>query len=228
MRPLPRSASAAGFLTALALASGGLLAVAGAAGAAEPGDTPGDLVVDVGDSVMMHRAMEPGDERHWTLTTVLQHAPSADLRLRVESEGLLAASEDGLRLALDRCEAPWRFEDPGSPTCPPGASPVVAPTALSRIDPAAVLDLGTIAGGTGPYFLATVALPDLAPSELQAADAVVGFGFTAGADDAVAILPLSPSGPLAATGASLGGPLLLAAGILLAGFTLLRVRAVRR
>jgi hypothetical protein len=166
-------------------------------------------------------SMTPGDSTDWAITTRLEDYPGGALSVRVVSEGELATHADGAHLLLRQCSEPWEGGEPWDDRrCPAGAT-VVIDAPLHTLDPKTVHSVGRITAPRGPYFLATVSLPENLPDDLQSSRLGLGLGFTASGDEELVGSPevqKSSSGTLAETGSNLSGPFLVAGLItLLAG-----------
>lgn len=154
--------------------------------------------------------MTPGDSADWTVTPLLAGNLTSPLSIRIISDGELADHVHGAHLLLRRCVEPWEGR-----TCPAGAVTMVD-SPLRALDPHIVHAAGAITGPRGPYFLASISLPEEMPDDLQSSHLSVGMGFTALGDEEMvgsSPLPGPASGNLAATG---GAPFipLLAAGVI--------------
>jgi hypothetical protein len=214
-----------GFAGAL-LASGATLVVSATAASADP-LSGGVLQLVATPGVLSNNAMAPGDTIYWPIDAKLDAATAGDLTLRITSSDALATDPGGLRLALASCPVDWTpAVVPGdAPTCNGGSGTSVIPdTAFASLSASQVWDVGTVDAVSTTPLMATISLPGAVPSALQGASATVNFGFTALGDTVTA----SPSDPrvrvLGLTGIDPTGPILLAAGLLLAGFTLARTR----
>jgi hypothetical protein len=228
MRVPRRLEALIGFGSATALVAVGAVLVASASSAsADPISGGGVLQLVATPGVLADDSMAPGDTIYWPITADLNASTPGELSLRVESSDPLATSVAGLRLALASCPVAWVIpSDPTiAPACRGGAGNILIPdTAFANISATEVWDLGTVAAVSTTPMMATISLPDTVPSALQGAAGTVDFGFTALGDTAHAS-PSDPSSPvLGLTGVDPAGPILLAAGLLLAGLTLARHR----
>jgi hypothetical protein len=156
------------------------------------------------------------------VTANLDAPTSGDLTLEVSAADPLATDDDGLVLELAECMVAWQIPvDPMADGVCSDASEttIIHETPFAHAATGNRWDLGLIAPGVPRYFLATLSLPSSVPGALASESAEIGFGFRAG--DARAI------GGLAESGASIIGPALLAAGVLLAGVTARTLRGRR-
>lgn len=219
MRSMPRVAALAAYLASALLMVAGGVAVGGSARAdvAIDDGAPGMLVLLADALPSEHETIEPGDQVQWRIATLLDVAQTGELELEVESAGRLATDPGGLRLRIEVCATEWTE---GAPVCPGGAATVLD-GALSAVVNGTRFVLGEIRRNSGPFILATLSLPDPAPSALQGESATVSLGFTAlGDQTAVTLTPGLPN-----TGASLAGPILLGSGLVAFGLVFARQRA---
>lgn len=186
--------------------------------------TNGPLRLAVSRYPLNFRELTPGDAVAWLITPRLDDGLSGELSLQILSDGPLAKDDAGARLLLQRCGEPWVQERCGS-----GAGMVVDGP-LSRLEPAAVHDLGTISSTDGSYFRATLSLPKNLPDRLQASTATFALGFTAmGDEETVVALPPGQDRPrerLPLTGTN-GIAGMLALGLAMMGTGLLLRRRYR-
>ena len=224
MKKLTRPVALLGYLAAGVLVLAGTLAVADGAGAVPAIDNgePGMLVLEADPALMVDSEMEPGDQLYWPIATQLAVAEVGFLELTVEHTGALASTEGGLRLSIEKCSGPWSSEP--VPTCSLGASEVVD-RPLDSLASGSRFELGEITEQNGPYFLATVSLPDNVPTSLQGTSAAIALGFTALGDSAAVTVPLG--GELPTTGIDFGASLLLGTGLVLGGLVFTRQCAAR-
>jgi hypothetical protein len=209
-----------GYLVAaglVALGAGTFASTAGAVVAIDDG-APGILQLETEPLPEWTSQMDPGDEIHWPITTVLEAGEPGELGVRVEYSGGLTSTPSGLRLAFESCAEPWS-DDP-APQCALGAT-TLSSGPINDISSGTTWNLGEITPGVGPYFLATLSLPEVMSTDLQGQDATVAFGFTALGDTASVTSP--PGLPL--TGLNLLPGAWLASGIILGGLVLARQRA---
>jgi hypothetical protein len=172
--------------------------------------------------------MAPGDNIYWPINVGLNASTSAHLTLKIVSSNLLATDPAGLRLALASCSAAWTMpSDPTvAPTCTGGTEkPIIPEQPFAGIGASKVWDLGTIARVSSMPLMATISLAGTVPTTLQGAEGDMDFGFTALGTTVHADPSDPPEKILGHTGLDPVGPLLLAAGLLLAGLTLARVRS---
>jgi hypothetical protein len=228
MRARLRIEAWAGFGFAAALLAAGTLLVASAGSAFANPISGGVLQLVATPGVLADAAMAPGDTIYWPIDANLNASTPGELTLKIESSDALATNPAGLRLALASCPVAWSTNsDPTvAPTCAGGSGSTIIPdSAFADITPTQVWDLGTVAAVSTTPMMATISLPGAVPSVLQGTSADINFGFTALGDTENA----SPSDPrrhvLGLTGVDPTGPALLAAGLLLAGITLARVRS---
>ncbi len=232
MSGLLRVLTVASFTAAgLMVAAGGIL-VATAANAEVVATTGnGILSLDAAPAILADDTMSPGDRIYWPITANLNAASAGHLTLKITSSDALATDTGGLRLAVASCPVPWTPSgDPTvSPSCTGGlAVTVVADTPLANVHASKIWNLGTMPRVSARNYLATISLPSSVPARLQGASGDLQFSFTA-LGDTVNAKPSDPGGQtLAFTGLDPLGPALLAAGLLLAGFTLARVRSRAR
>lgn len=212
------------FVLAALLFSGGATLVATSAGAApvpETGDS-GMLWLEADPYPAESIEIAPGERVLWPVTANLDAPTSGDLTLEVSAADPLATDDDGLVLELVECSVAWHVPaDPMAAGVCSDASEttIIHETPFSHAATGLRWDLGLIAPGVPRYFLATLSLPSSVPGALASESAEIGFGFRAG--DARDV------GGLAETGASIIGPALLAAGVLLAGVTARALRGRR-
>jgi hypothetical protein len=217
-----------GFAVAAGLLATGAILVASAGPASAAPISGGVLQLVATPGVLSDQTMAPGDTIYWPIDANLNATTTGELTLQITSSDLLATNPGGLRLALASCPVAWDMSHTPAqpPTCNSGVGTTVIPdSAFANISASHVWDLGTVGAVSSTPMMATISLPGAVPSVLQGASASINFGFTALGDTANA----SPSDPpvhvLGLTGVDPTGPALLAAGLLLAGFTLARVRA---
>jgi len=234
MKRLPRPVAALSYAAATTLALSGGFALATSAGAVTIDDgEAGYLTAEVASVPFDEVDLTPGDTRYWIIALNLDAEGEGDLTLEFEASGTLAENPAGLQLRLDQCTEPYTAA--ATPTCPGDEDDVIVGPVAS-INQSFIYDLGTIEPDAGPYFRVTLSLPSSVPDELQDTRGDLGFGFTADESSAVIVIPGDPDGDgddgdpnnnggLAITGVDLTGPLLLAAGLLLAGFVLARQRS---
>jgi hypothetical protein len=228
-----RFGAVAGFVIAGTLVAAGGLFVATAATAAPATITGnGILSLDASPTNLANDAMQPGDSVYWPITANLRAASAGDLTLRITSTNPLTTDSAGLHLSLASCPVAWTVSsDPSvAPTCSGGGgTTVITDRSIASVSSTAVWNLGTMPRVSSRQFVATLALPATVPSRLQNSTGDINFGFTA-AGTTVSANPSDPpnSQTLAFTGTNALGPILLAGGLLLAGFTLARVRSRAR
>lgn len=220
MRPLPRPVAGGGYAIATGLVILGAASFATTAGAVVAIDdgAPGILSIETEPLPGWTSQMDPGDVVYWPITTVLDAGEPGELGVRVEYSGGLTSTSSGLRLDFESCPEPWT-DDP-EPQCASGASSLSSGP-INAVAPGTTWNLGEITPGVGPYFLATLSLPEVMSTSLQGQDATVAFGFTALGDTASVT---SPPG-LALTGLNILPALWLASGIIIGGLVLARQRA---
>ncbi len=217
-----------GFATSGILVAGGAILVATASSASADPGSGGALSVVAAPTVLADNSMAPGDTIYWPINVGLNASTSGHLTLKVVSSNALATNPDGLRLALASCSVAWTMSsDPTvAPTCAGGSEKTVIPEQpFASISATKVWDLGTIARVSTTPVMATISLAGAVPTELQGAEGDMDFGFTALGTTVHADPADPPAKVLGYTGVDPVGPALLAAGLLLAGFTLARVRA---
>ncbi len=228
MRTQRRSEALAGFGCSAALVAVGLVLVASASSASADPFSGGVLQLVATPGVLADRSMAPGDTIYWPITANLDASTPGKLSLQIDSSDALATNAGGLRLALASCPVAWTIPaDPAvAPTCQGGPGTVLVPvTPFADISSTTAWPLGTMAAVSSMPMMATISLPGAVPAMLQGASGSVDFGFTALGDTEHAS-PSDPSGRvLGETGVDPTGPLLLAAGLLVAGITLARLRA---
>jgi len=218
-----------GFGVAAGLLAAGAVLVASAGVASADPISGGVLQLVATPGVLSKADLAPGDTIYWPVSADLNATTNGALTLQITSSQALATNPAGLRLALASCPVAWDLTptpaDP--PTCNGGAGTTIIPdSAFADISPTHTWDLGNVGAVSTTPMMATISLPDAVPSALQGASATVNFGFTALGDTENAS-PSDPKAPvLGLTGVDPTGPALLAAGLLLAGFTLARVRTV--
>jgi len=235
MKRLSRPVAITGFLVSAALASSGVVALAGSAAAYVIPDTDGYLSLEISKNPLYEAQMQPGDSRYWQIITHLVDAEEeGELSLEIEADGVLSNDPEGLQLRLDSCTSEWDLTALPEPTCA-GLVTTIEDGPLAEVDQELVRDLGFIPLNSGPYFLVELSLLPTTPGNLQNQNGTIGFGFTANESEAVIVIPGDgdddgdsdgdgiPDG-LAITGVDLLGPILLAAGLLLGGFILARQR----
>ncbi len=216
-----------GFATSGVIFGVGIVLVA-TAGSASAGTVPdgGTLSVLAAPTVLSDESMSPGDNIYWPINVGLNASTSGHLTLKVVSSNPLATNPAGLHLALASCTVPWTMGTPATdpPTCSGTTTSIIPDQPFASISPTKVWDIGTVARVSTLPMIATISLAGSVPIELQGAQGDMDFGFTA-LGTTVHADPSDPAVPiLAHTGVDPLGPLLLAAGLLLAGFTLARVR----
>ena len=228
MRNGARMTALLGFATSGILVAVGAVLVA-AAGSASAGTVPdgGSLSVVAAPTVLSDDSMSPGDTIFWPINVGLNASTSGHLTLKVVASNPLATDPAGLRLALDSCTVPWTMgalaTDP--PTCAGTTKSIIPEQPFADISASKTWDIGTVARVSTLPMMATISLAGSVPTALQGAQGDMDFGFTA-LGTTVHADPADPTVPiLAHTGIDPVGPLLLAAGLLLAGFTLARVRS---
>jgi hypothetical protein len=188
----------------------------------------GALSLDAAPGVLTDDSMAPGDTIYWPISANLNASSSGSLTLQILSSQPLATDPNGLELQLASCPDAWTVPgDPSiAPTCDGGAGTTIVPlTPFADISSTRHWDLGTLAAVSNLPMMATLSLPDNVPADLQGTSASVNFGFTALGDTENAS-PSDPVPPLSVTGVDPTGPLLLGAGLLVAGVTLGRLRAL--
>jgi hypothetical protein len=199
----------------------GALSVATAAGAAPvpEGGRSGFLRLDADPYPADNLSIARGERLLWPVTAELEAPSAGELSVRVESAEPLAESADGLRFRLVACAEPWTLPaDPdGIATCGSAEEVIVADEAFATTTTEQLWELGAILPGVPRYFLITLSLPLSTPGAIAAEPAELAFGFTA--------RELPGPSTVAATGATAAGPLLVAAGLLLGGMVLVRVRS---
>lgn len=220
MRPMPRPAAIAGYLAAGALVVLGAVSLASSAGAVVAIDEgePGVLWLEAETLPEWTTTMDPGDAVQWPITTMLESEEDGVLGLEVEHSGGLAATPAGLQLRFAQCDAPW--SEDVEPTCA-GHETVIVDGPLSSIPSGSMWSLGPIEPGAGPYFLATLWLPEVMSTSLQGESASIAFGFSALGDSASVTVPPG----LALTGVDVLPGLWLMTGLVVAGLVLARQRA---
>ena len=236
MKRLSRPAAITGFLVSAALASSGVVALAGSAAAYVIPDTDEYLSLEISKNPLYEEQMQPGDSRYWQIITHLVDAEEeGELSLEIEADGVLSNDPDGLQMRLDSCTSEWDLTALPEPTCA-GLVTNIEDGALADVDQSIARDLGFIPLNSGPYFLVELSLLPTTPGDLQNQTGTLGFGFTANESEAVIVIPdpddedtdgdgtIGDGDGLAITGVDLLGPLLLAAGLLLGGFILARQR----
>ena len=223
MKRLPLPVAALGLLAASVLSGAGALGIATSASAIPVPDEDGILSIHVNTLPLWHDDLAPGDVRYWFIETDLDAPAAGELTMELEATGVLSMHPQGLMMRIDRCTEAWTQDD--APACAGEEASLMAGP-VSDIDQSTVWDLGEIQPHDGPFFLVTLALPDLMPSELQNRTGTVGFGFTADEATAVVEIPNGPDGPggFAETGTDLAGPLMLAGGLIVGGLILTRQR----
>jgi hypothetical protein len=216
-----------GFGCSAALVAAGALLVASASPAAAGQISGGVLQLVAVPGALSDNSMAPGKTLYWPITADLNAPTSGQLSLQISSTEALATNPQGLRVSLAGCPVAWTtFSDPTiAPTCRGGAGTVMVPdSAFANIAPTETWQLATVPAVSTTSMLATISLPPTVPSVLQGASASIDFAFTA-LGDTQHVTPTDPTGPLAITGLNPAGPLLLAIGLLLGGFTLARTRS---
>lgn len=219
MRALPRPIAGVGYLLAGGLVVLGATSFASTAGAVVAIDdgAPGILSLETEPLPGWTTQMNPGDVVYWPMTTVLEAGEPGDLGVRIEYSGGLTTTSNGLQIAFESCPEPWS-DDP-EPQCASGAS-TLSSGPITALAQGTTWNLGEISPGVGPYFLATLSLPDVMSTSLQGQDATVAFGFTALGDTASVTSPPT----LPSTGLNLLPALWLASGIVIGGLVLARQR----
>jgi hypothetical protein len=226
----PTVEAIAGFALATSLVIAGSILVAAAGSASADPLSGGVLQLVATPGVLDDQAMAPGDVIYWPIAANLNASTTGTLSLKITSSDALATDPAGLRVALASCPVAWDMSPTPAlaPTCNGGTgSPILPETAFANISSTHVWSIGTMSAVSSMPMMATISLPSAVPSTLQGASASVNFSFTALGDTENA----SPSDPpvhvLGLTGVDPTGPLLLAAGLLLGGITLARVRSTR-
>ncbi len=218
----------AGLVTAAALLVAGGLAVAGSASAAPvPQTGNGHLVLTADPFPLGTHDMAPGGAVRWQISAEMDEVGTADLFLSVSGHGVMAQDPTGMTLDVEWCPVAWSVpSDVTIPaTCPGGGSMTKLATAAIGSIPGGNLRLGTLARGVPSHLLVTAALPLAAGSRFVNDRGDVTLSFQAAGDtESVSI----GSGHLASTGSMIAGPALLAAGLLLSGALLARIRGRRR
>ncbi|MGV3714016.1 hypothetical protein [Pseudolysinimonas sp.] len=214
----------------VAVAGASLVAVAAAADPVPETGATGLLTLDADPYPAQNLTIRRGERLLWPVTADLDAPTTGDLSVRIVSAQPLAENPDGLRFELASCDVPWDLPAApgGSATCAGGAGVVeIADAAFATTDAGEVFPLGDIVPGEPRYLLVTLALPRSTPGAVAAQPAELSFGFVARARTVPQ--PRSAESPvLAATGGAVPplflGPALLAAGVLLGGATLARLR----
>ncbi|WP_460773906.1 hypothetical protein [Microbacterium sp. GXF7504] len=185
------------------------------------GDTP-QQIDDIG----------PGETHHWQIRASVSDADAETLDLTLRAEGALVTDDDGLRIALRRCDIPFTNLD-GSPTCADGAETILSTTRVAEVASStsgARWDLPPVTVDAPQYILATLSSPAGTPNATERRTASIGFGFTAQGADPAGETPGDTGGVaspvdgddagaqrlpsvLAVTGFDPLGPLLLALGL---------------
>ena len=228
MKSGARIAALLSFATSgLLVTTGAMLVATASSASADPG-SGGSLSVVAAPTVLADDSMAPGDTIYWPINVGLNASTSGHLTLKVVSSKALATNPDGLRLALASCSVAWTTSpDPTvAPTCTGGTEKSIIPDQpFAGISATKVWDLGTIARVSTTPIMATISLAGTVPSELQGAEGDMDFGFTALGTTVHASPSDPPEKVLGFTGIDPIGPILLALGLLLAGFTLARIRS---
>jgi hypothetical protein len=222
----PIRASVSFAVAAALVAVGGIMVASAPPASADIISDGGALSLDAAPGVLTDNTMAPGDNIYWPISADLNASTSGKLTLQILSSQPLATNPKGLQLVLTSCPDAWTIPaDPTvAPTCDGGPGTTIIPqTAFANISSTKRWNLGTRGAVSELPMMATLSLPADVPVSLQGANATVRFGFTALGDTEDA----SPSDPrLGETGVDPTGPLLLGLGLLVAGITLGRLRAL--
>lgn len=135
-------------------------------------------------------AFNPGSVERWRISATT--GGSADLGLRVERSGALAARADGLALRVDSCSGSWS----AGGVCGGSATTLRPPTALVDAVFDQPLRVGRVPSGSTTHLLLTFTLPDSAAARTD--DSLMGRTAT------VAVV-ITGSGGLSGGGLSGGG-----------------------
>jgi hypothetical protein len=208
-----------GSALAAALVVVGGVFVASSAQAAPHVGPAGRLQLTTAPDPLGVRDLAPGETAFWRVDASLLVEDRARLWLAVDGTGRLSTDAAALRVELRRCGVAW-----ASSLCPSGDESVVLPDApVASLLGTAGMSLGTISPTSPAHLLATVRLPS---SAFVGQDGTLRLTFTADGD--ASTVSTDDSGRLPTTGATVGGPLLLGAGLLLGGVVLASVRGRRR
>lgn len=234
MRPPAFVWAAAAFgVAAVLVATGAVLVASSAPASADIISNGGALSLDATPGALADNSMAPGDTVYWPISANLDASTPGQLTLTILSNDPLATSAGGLEVALASCPDAWTIpSDPTvAPTCDGGAGHTLIPTTpFADISSSTVWNLGQMSAVSSMPMIATISLPEDVPLSLQGTSGNLNFGFTALGDTENASPSDPAKPPLATTGIDPTGPILLGAGLLLAGITLgrLRSRAGRR
>lgn len=123
----------------------------------------------------------PGDstERVATLTnTGTSNLESIKMTATpVTSSALTTDPTNGLQLAIDACNVPWRTVAGAADACDGSQWPVLASTPVATLTPGMPLNVASIAAGQTDHLRATFKLPDTADSTFQNLAAETNFQF---------------------------------------------------
>jgi hypothetical protein len=205
-------------LAAALVVAGGLVVAASAR--AEPHIGPaGRLQLTTAPDPLGVQELSPGETAVWRVDATLLVDDRAQLWLAVGGTGRLATDAAALHVELRRCGVAW-----ASTLCPSGDESIVLPdTPVASLLGTAALSLGTISPAAPAHLLATVRLPS---SAFVGQDGTLRLTFTADGDTRT--VSTADPGRLPTTGAVVGGPLLLGAGLVLGGVVLASARGRRR
>jgi hypothetical protein len=164
-----------------------------------------------------------GDRVLWPVTAELDAPSVGELTVQVRAAQPLAEDAAALRFELASCPERWAL-GAGTASCAGGAATVEIPEApFATTDTSRSWSLGDIVPGEPRFFLVTLSLPLSTPGSLADEPAQVSFGFAAEDADVAS----AATTRLADTGGRYLGPALLAAGLLVGGAALARLRLLR-
>jgi len=218
-----RGLGVAGLVLAVTLlVGGGTLVLSQAADAAPvPSTGSGRLKLDAQPwPLPSSQDIAAGDTEHWVAAVGADDQAGAPVMMTPAGFGAMGTDPAGLQVAIDACGTAWVL---ATATCPSAdARPLLASGSVSS---ARSFSIGRASMTTPVHLLITLSLPPTAGTRFVGETGAVRLVFAAEGDTAT--LSSDPPSSLARTGALVGGPALLAAGLLLGGASLAVLRPRR-
>lgn len=191
--------------------------------------TPGRLVLAADQARLEVEGLSPGEAEYLQVEARLEDADRAALSVELRKAGDLVDHPRGLRMTLQWCDAPWSGL-PARPSCASGSRLVASATPNDDYaSNSPVFELPDLAATAPVHLLVELALEDSeaarADASLHGLTADVAAGMTAVSIDGEPPRSVAPALP--ATGANVatvGATIAFAAGLLLAGWAVRRVR----